>query len=133
MQLIYEQVIKVVLAALLSSVVGLEREKLHKPAGLRTHMLVGLGAALLTAISIDFSMTDSVRIIAAIVTGIGFIGAGTIIAQGVKGVHGLTTAASLWIVAAVGICAGIGWYVLAILTTVLILLILVLGKLEHVR
>ena len=124
MQLIYEQIIKAVLAVLLSSIVGLEREKLHKPAGLRTHMLVCLGSALLTIIAIDFFMADSVRIIAAIVTGIGFIGAGTIIAQGEKGVHGLTTAASLWIVAAVGVCVGIGWYLLAILITVFIILIL---------
>lgn len=133
MQLIYEQIIKIVLAALLSSVVGWEREKLHKPAGLRTHMLVGLGAALLTIISIDYFMQDPVRVIAAIVTGIGFIGAGTIIAQGEKGVHGLTTAASLWIIAAVGICVGIGWYLLAILTTIFIILILFLGRLESIK
>jgi putative Mg2+ transporter-C (MgtC) family protein len=133
MQLIYEQLLKVTLAALLSSVVGWEREKLHKPAGLRTHMLVCLGSALLTIIATDYFMQDAVRIIAAVVTGIGFIGAGTIIAQGEKGVHGLTTAASLWIIAAVGICVGIGWFLLAIIITVFIILILFLGKLEHIK
>ena len=131
MELIYEQLLKISLAMLLSGIVGWERQKLHKPAGLRTHILVCLGSALLTIMSVDFFITDSARILAAIVTGIGFIGAGTVMGQSETGIHGLTTAASLWVIAAVGMCVGIGWYLLAILTTIFTFLILFFGKFEH--
>jgi len=127
MELIYEQTLKLLLAVVLSGLIGWERERSHKPAGLRTHMLVCVGSALITIVSINYFVEDYARIIAAVITGIGFIGAGTIIAQGTKGIHGLTTAASLWIVAAVGISVGIGWYVLSVIATVLIMLILFLG------
>jgi len=131
MQLIYEQLVKVGISIILGGCIGWEREKLHKPAGLRTHTLVCLGSALLSMISIDYFVQDTARIISSIVSGVGFLGAGAIIAQGHKGVHGLTTAASLWIASAVGICIGIGWYLLATISTVLILLILIMGKYEH--
>lgn len=130
MELIYEQVLKLLLAVVLSGLIGWERERSHKPAGLRTHMLVCIGAALITVVSIGYFVEDYARIIAALITGIGFIGAGAIIAQGTKGIHGLTTAASLWVVAAIGICVGIGWYVLAVITTVLIMLVLLLGGIK---
>lgn len=130
MELIYEQILKLVLALVLGGVVGLERERSHKPAGLRTHILVCLGSALLTIISISYFTADNARITAAIVSGIGFIGAGSTIAQGNKGIHGLTTAASLWAVTAIGIGIGIGWYAISVATAILTLLILFLGKLE---
>lgn len=131
MELIYEQVLKLILAIVLSGLVGWERERSHKPAGLRTHMLVCLGSTLVTIMSIGYFINDYTRIIAAIITGIGFLCAGTIIAQGTKGVHGLTTAASLWVVAVIGICVGIGWYLLSVITTFLIMLILFLVKIEY--
>ncbi|MBW2975244.1 MgtC/SapB family protein [Candidatus Woesearchaeota archaeon] len=130
MELIYEQSLKLLLAVILSGLIGWEREKNHKPAGLRTHMLVCLGSALITIISIDYFTADYTRIISALVTGIGFIGAGTIIAHGSRGIHGLTTAASLWVIAAIGLCVGIGWYLLASISTILIMAILFLGKIE---
>jgi len=118
----FETIISLVLAVALGAVVGLEREKTHKPAGIRTHMLVSLGSALFTIVSVSFSI-DPARIAAGIVTGIGFIGAGTIFAEKDK-VQGLTTAASLWATAAIGLAAGIGDYPLALLVTVLVFLIL---------
>lgn len=130
MEVIYEQIIKLLLASLLGGLIGWERERSHKPAGLRTHMLVCLGSTLITIISINYFTNDYARIIAGLITGIGFIGAGTTIAQGTKGVHGLTTAASLWAITAIGICIGIGWYILSAITSIFVILILFLGKLE---
>ncbi len=131
MDLVYEQVLKLLLAVVLGGLIGFERERSHKPAGLRTHMLVCLGASLITIVSINYFVNDYARIISGIVSGIGFIGAGTIIAQGNKGIHGLTTAASLWAVATIGITVGIGWYALASMATALIMLVLFMAKLEH--
>lgn len=130
MELIYEQVLKLLLAIVLGGLIGWERERNHKPAGLRTHMLVCIGAALITMMSVTYFTEDYARIISGIITGIGFIGAGTIIAQGTKGVHGLTTAASLWVVAAIGIAIGIGWHLLAVIATVLITAVLFLGGIK---
>jgi len=131
MELVYEQALKLLLAVVLGGLIGFERERSHKPAGLRTHMLVCLGASLITLVSIGYFVEDYARIISGIVSGIGFIGAGTIIAQGNKGIHGLTTAASLWAVAAIGITVGIGWYALAGMAAALIMLVLFIAKLEH--
>ena len=130
MEMIYEQIIKLVLATVLGGLVGWERERSHKPAGLRTHMLLCIGAVLITIISISYFTEDYARIVAGVVFGIGFIGAGAIIAQGNKGVHGLTTAATLWVSGAIGICVGIGWYVLAVAATILVMLVLFIGRLE---
>lgn len=106
------------LAALLSMVIGLDRE-LHSPAGLRTHMLVGLGACLFTQLSIyAFYPGDPARIAAQVVTGVGFLGAGTIL-QRKHNVHHLTTAASIWATAAVGMAVGVGAWFLAILATLI--------------
>lgn len=111
------------LAAVLSMVIGLDRE-LHSPAGLRTHMLVGLGACLFTQMSIHaFHPGDPARIAAQVVTGIGFLGAGTIL-QRKHSVHHLTTAASIWATAAVGMAVGVGAWFLAILATLVIWFIL---------
>lgn len=107
-----EMVIRLVIAAFLGGVIGYERAKAGKPAGLRTHLLVSLGAALFTVISV-FAFgegSDPSRVAAAVVVGIGFIGAGTILRQE-KAVVGLTTAATIWAVAAIGIAIGAGLYV----------------------
>lgn len=121
-------VIKLLIAFVLSALIGFERQLRKEPAGLRTHMLVCIGATLLTIVSINFQQ-DPARIIAGIVTGIGFIGAGTIIARQFK-VIGLTTAASLWFVAALGITIGVGLYWLAVIATIVVLIILNLWKVE---
>lgn len=100
---------KLVLAAVFGGIVGYEREVHEHPAGLRTHILVCMGSALMTIVSIKFQPPggDPGRIAAQIVTGIGFLGAGTILRQG-STVRGLTTAASLWTVAGIGIAVGVG-------------------------
>jgi len=110
------------ISVLLGAIVGIEREITHKPAGLRTHMLVCLGSCLFTLVSIGFSV-DPARIAAGIVAGIGFIGAGTIWSEKDK-VQGITTAASLWATAAIGLATGIGDYPLAAAVTILVFLIL---------
>lgn len=119
-----ELALRLVLALVLGAAIGLERAFRQQAAGLRTHALVALGAALFTIVSAyAFKGTDPTRIAAQIVTGIGFIGAGTILHY--RGsVRGLTTAASLWAMAAVGMAAGAGLYVLAILGTGLVLAVL---------
>jgi len=111
------------LALLLGGLIGWERERHARPAGLRTHILVCVGAALITEISHSFGPNGD-RIAAQVVTGVGFLGAGTIIREGTGGlVHGLTTAASLWAIAGVGIAVGYGG-LYAELGTVATLLIL---------
>ncbi len=122
-----ETIARLLLAVVLGILVGMEREMVHKPAGLRTHALVSLGACLFTVVSIDYFDVDPARIAAGIVTGIGFIGAGSIIAE--KGhVHGVTTAASLWCVAAIGLAVGVGAYVLAVVSSALVFGVLWLSK-----
>jgi len=111
-----------------AAVIGLERELHRQPAGFRTHSLVALGAALFTIVSAYGFAGDGVdptRIAAQIVSGIGFIGAGTIL-QHRGNIRGLTTAASLWSVAAIGMAAGAGLLVMAVIGTVLILVVLAL-------
>jgi putative Mg2+ transporter-C (MgtC) family protein len=117
-----ETLVSLLLAVALGAVVGIEREIAHRPAGLRTHMLVSLGSCLFTIVSMSFAM-DPARIAAGIVAGIGFIGAGTIWAEKDK-VKGITTAASLWATAAIGLTIGIGDYPLAVTVTVLVVIIL---------
>jgi putative Mg2+ transporter-C (MgtC) family protein len=114
-------------AAALGGIIGLERELTGKEAGLRTMILICVGSALFTEMSQVLgagSGADSTRIASNIVTGIGFLGAGTILHQGAT-VKGLTTAATIWVAAAVGMAAGAGDYVRATGTTILVLLILV--------
>ncbi len=128
-----ETFLSLLLAIALGAIVGVEREITHKPAGLRTHMLVSLGASLFTIVSTSFSI-EPARIAAGIVAGIGFIGAGTIWAEKDK-VKGITTAPSLWATAAIGLTTGIGDHQLAALVTVLVVMILasniLLEKLGH--
>jgi putative Mg2+ transporter-C (MgtC) family protein len=124
-----ELVVRLVIALLLGGLVGLERELRHKPAGLRTHMIVSIGACLFTLISIYSFNADPARVASGIVTGIGFIGAGTIIATQGK-IYGITTAASLWVVASIGLAVGTGSYLLALVTSVIVFLVLLLQKFE---
>jgi putative Mg2+ transporter-C (MgtC) family protein len=129
-----EALLRLALAAALGGLIGVERELREREAGLRTHLLVALGSALFTIVGAygfhEFLNTgasvvraDPTRIAAQIVTGIGFLGAGAIIRQGIS-VRGLTTAATLWVVAAVGLAAGAGYYSVAVITTALVLVAL---------
>jgi putative Mg2+ transporter-C (MgtC) family protein len=114
---------RLVAAAILGAVIGIERERHEHPAGIRTHMLVSIGSAAFTVLSIySFGQgSDPGRVAAQIVTGIGFLGAGSIL-KGGGTIHGLTTAASLWVVAAVGMAAGAGAWGVAVATTVIVLI-----------
>jgi len=119
---------RMALGLVLGAAIGLERELHRQPAGFRTHSLVAVGAAIFTIISaygFAGSAVDPTRIAAQIVSGIGFIGAGTIL-QHRGNIRGLTTAASLWSVAAVGMAAGAGMVTIAVVGTVLILVVLFL-------
>lgn len=110
-------------ALLLGLVVGIEREFVGKEAGTKTYSLVTMGSALFTVLSFDPNFPDPSRIIAQIVMGIGFIGAGLIIFHQNK-IHGLTTAAALWTMSAVGVTVGMRYYALAIVSTLFVLFIL---------
>lgn len=117
--------LRLVVAAVLGGAIGIERELHERQAGLRTHMLVSVGAALFTIAGAygfsDFNRAfDPTRVAAQIVTGVGFLGAGAILRQGLS-VKGLTTAATLWIVAAIGLAAGAGFYSGAVVATALVL------------
>jgi putative Mg2+ transporter-C (MgtC) family protein len=121
-----ELCLRVAISALLSSLVGLEREWQGHPAGLRTHMLVGMGAALFTVLSLfAFAEGDPARVAAQVVAGVGFLGAGSIIQRREgNALHGLTTAAGIWAVAAIGMACGTGAYVLGVFSTAMILFVL---------
>ncbi len=124
---------RLVLSILLGGVIGLERQYRHKAAGLRTNMLICFGSAMFTVISAQMAEKlggDQTRIAAQIISGIGFLGAGTII-HGQGSVVGLTSAATIFVTASVGMAAGAGLYFTAIFATVVVLIALVgLGKLE---
>jgi putative Mg2+ transporter-C (MgtC) family protein len=128
----WTELFRIILATILGGIIGLEREFHGKPAGLRTNLLICLGAAVFTLISkqmVEGTNDSLTRIVAQIVTGVGFLGAGAII-QDRGGIHGLTTAATIWLVASIGIACGAGLYSLAILTTIIaIFVLIVLGKL----
>src|SRR3989337_3518022 len=117
-----ESLASLLLAVTLGAIVGIEREHAHRPAGLRTHMLVSLGSCLFTMMSTSFSAQPA-QVAGGIVAGIGFIGAGTIWAEKDK-VKGITTAASLWATAAIGLTTGLGDFPLAAVVTLLVLIIL---------
>jgi putative Mg2+ transporter-C (MgtC) family protein len=125
--------LRLAVGLILGALIGFERELHRQPAGFRTHSLVSLGAALFTVVSafgFGGDLVDPTRIAAQIVSGIGFIGAGTIL-QYRGHIRGLTTAASLWSVAAIGTAAGAGLFVTAVVGTILILVILsILDRVE---
>jgi len=123
-----EMVLRLLMATVLGAIIGYQRERAAKPAGLRTHVLICVGAALFTIASLyGFGdVADPARIAAGIVAGIGFIGAGAIIRRDEGLVAGLTTAATIWAVAAVGLAVGAGLYLVSAVTTVLISIVLYL-------
>ena len=126
--------IRLVIAMILGAVVGAQRERYGKPAGLRTHMLVSLGGALFVIAALEFGMdADGIsRVIQGLVTGIGFLGAGAILKLREKReVEGLTTAAGIWLTAAVGVTVGLGRLGLAVVSIILAWITLsLLGKVE---
>lgn len=130
-------IIRILLSGVLGGLIGLERESLNKSAGFRTHILVCVGSALIMIVSQDIyfmyqskTPLDPARIAAQVVSGIGFLGAGTIMREGAT-VKGLTTAATLWVVAGVGLAVGAGSYFAALVSTGVIFLTLIyLGKVE---
>jgi putative Mg2+ transporter-C (MgtC) family protein len=128
---------RIALAALLGYLIGFEREYRGKPAGERTFALLSLGAAAFTALGVEYFPVSAEKVIAGVATGIGFIGAGLIFREvvGTTGarVAGLTTAASCWAAAAIGVLAGAGVYWPAILGTVLVVFILELNRLPFLR
>ncbi len=127
--------IRLVAAGILSGTLGWERESARKPAGLRTHMLVGIASALFTLLAelavvdypgeADGMRADPIRVIQAVAIGVGFLGSGVIfVSKTGESVLGLTTAGSIWATAAIGIAAGLGYYVLALGATLILLLVL---------
>jgi putative Mg2+ transporter-C (MgtC) family protein len=136
---VLEVVIRLVVACLIGGLIGWDRERADKPAGLRTHMLVALGSASFTLLGFEVGAHlspktgegfDPTRVLQGVIGGIGFLGAGAII-QNHGQVSGLTTAASVWVAGSLGTAAGVGAYVLAAITTVLAFGVLaLLGKLD---
>jgi putative Mg2+ transporter-C (MgtC) family protein len=124
--------LRLLLTLVLSGIIGWDRERLRKPAGIRTHIMVALGGALLMMLSIFTSpvvngqVQFDPRIVANVVTGIGFLGAGTILHMREGLVTGLTTAATLWIVSAIGMAVGCGFYMGSVLATVFVMAVLVI-------
>jgi len=139
-QQFWEIMVPLLVATVCGGIVGLERERSRRPAGLRTHVLVCIGSALIMQVShsmwelvraTGFGTADPGRIAAQVVSGIGFLGAGTIMREGAN-IRGLTTAASLWVVAGVGLAAGSQLYILAVVSSVLVLLSLkTLSEVEY--
>jgi len=127
-----EILLRLIFAVIAGGLIGLEREIVHRPAGIRTHMLVCLGSALFVLVTVQTLPNEVARIIAGVATGIGFLGAGTIF-KSKSEVHGLTTAASVWAVAAVGLAIGLGHYLMTIIAVILILIILQLNKAEFFK
>jgi len=131
-----ELIFRILLASLLGGLIGFERDVHGRAAGLRTHLLVSMGAAVFTILSEVIAqkanaagfVSDPARIAAQVVSGIGFLGAGVILKEGIN-VHGLTTAACLWGAAAIGMAAGSGYYAIAIVATVIALISLIFLKL----
>jgi putative Mg2+ transporter-C (MgtC) family protein len=135
----WEILLRLVIAAALGAVIGLERERSNQPAGLRTHIILVAGSALAMTLSINIAMQfrplvpngDPGRIAAQVVSGIGFLGAGAILRYGTS-IRGLTTASSLWTLAVVGLVVGAGYYIAGIGTTLILLVVLyILNIIEH--
>jgi putative Mg2+ transporter-C (MgtC) family protein len=131
---LYELLLRLLSATLIGSGIGLDREVRRKPAGMRTHALVSLSAALLTVVVIRIGPSSGdhlsavSRVIQGIIAGVGFLGAGAILKSGDEMVHGLTTAASIWLVASLGIACGTGQWGAALIACVIALLVLIVGS-----
>jgi putative Mg2+ transporter-C (MgtC) family protein len=127
-----EMALRLLLAAFLGGIIGLQRELSGKEAGLRTNILICLGSALFTILSIyGFPNSYPARVAAGVATGIGFIGAGVILHRNGGVVTGLTTAATIWAVASIGMAAGAGLYIVSAVATALVLVILVIPHLHR--
>ena len=130
---------RLLISVLLSSIIGLDRESINKPAGLRTHVLVSVASTLVMLLSLHLSAINSNgyyysdRLASQVISGVGFLGAGTIMRRDKGIVTGLTTAASLWAVAAIGLAVGAGFYVGATLTTVLVIITLILFQRFNIK
>jgi len=125
-----EMVLRLLLAAALGAIIGYQRERAGKQAGLRTHILISVGAALISLISIyGFgAASDPARVAAGVVVGVGFLGAGVILHRQGGIVAGLTTAATIWVVAGIGLAAGTGLYIIAAVATALVLGVLIMPR-----
>jgi putative Mg2+ transporter-C (MgtC) family protein len=129
MSFVSEVAMRLVAATLIGSGVGLNRELRHKPAGLKTHALVALGASLVTAVCAFLpDPTAMSRAIQGIIAGVGFLGGGAILKSSDEIVHGLTTAASIWLVASLGIACGAGQWIIAMVALAIALAVLVAGN-----
>ena len=127
-----DMIARLLLAAAIGGVLGAERERRRKSAGFRTNILIAVGSCVFTLIALGFASGDPTRIPGQIVTGIGFLGGGVILHSGAERVHGMTTAALIWVNAALGTAAGAGQMRLAIIGAGLTLgVMLVLGPLER--
>jgi putative Mg2+ transporter-C (MgtC) family protein len=135
---LWEGILRITVALLLGAIIGLERERRRQPAGFRTHSVLAVGSAFLSIVSIYIPTVygsginvDPSRIASQVVSGIGFLGAGAILRMGVS-VKGLTTAASLWTTAGIGLGVGAGMYILSIFSTLILLLVLsLMSKVER--
>lgn len=123
-----DNLIKIFVSLGLGALIGFERELRGRPAGLRTHMLVSLGATIFTIVSLSFDV-EPARVAAGIVAGIGFLGAGSIIAHG-GSIKGITSAATLWVVAGIGLSVGVEYYAIAIISGICVFAILQLSRVE---
>jgi putative Mg2+ transporter-C (MgtC) family protein len=129
MSFLSEVATRLIAATLIGSGVGIDRELRHKPAGLKTHALVALGASLVTAVCAYLpDSTAMSRAIQGIIAGVGFLGGGAILKSNDEVVHGLTTAASIWLVASLGIACGAGQWIIAIIALAIALVVLILGN-----
>lgn len=117
-------IIKILISLFLGGIIGWQRQHIGKAAGFRTFALVSVGSTIFTLLSLQAFPGDTARVAAQIITGIGFIGAGTIIHKK-DSIEGLTTAAGLWAIAAVGMAVGAGWYYQSIIATLILFLILI--------
>jgi putative Mg2+ transporter-C (MgtC) family protein len=130
-----EAIIQVIIASVLGGLIGLQREVAHKAAGVRTYAFVAIGSCLFTILSrmgFQGPLVDPSRVAAQVVVGIGFLGAGLIFVRQ-EHVEGLTTAAGLWVTAAIGMAVAAGLYLIAIVTTIIALLFLTIGRKLHVE
>jgi putative Mg2+ transporter-C (MgtC) family protein len=122
-----EACVRILVALFLGVVIGIEREYHRHPAGLRTMAAVSVGSCLFSVIGAFTHNTDPTRIAAQVVSGVGFLGAGAILRSGIS-VHGLTTAAAIWVVAAIGMAAGFGLFIVSTVCTLLVVVFLVVLK-----
>ena len=130
MPIALEMVLRLLLAAALGAIIGYQRERAGKQAGLRTHVLISTGAALITLVSIyGFgAASDPSRVAAGVVVGVGFLGAGVILHRQGGIVAGLTTAATIWVMAAIGLAAGAGLYIIAAVAAAIALVVLIMPR-----